>query len=235
MKTKGHLSRNQAAKPPAPAWSAWDILASLGDSLAVVDPFSRVVWARDLLLATYRPEGYAGLAGEFCYSVFAGREEVCETNCPVRPALASGRPQVVERHIVLKNGRVLWREARAYPIFDGKGRVALVARISFDISERKESPSRPRRRRAALERSLAELNQLRLADLPFQNGLSRTLTSRELEVLRLLAQGLSKPQIAGVLGLSPHTVKRHVDNIFAKLSVNDRAQAAVWAARQGLV
>lgn len=232
MRTRRDTNRNATH---VSSWSAWDILASLGDSLAVVDTSYRVVWAKEPLLPHCRPEKSATLAGKFCFNVLAGRDEVCPTGCPVRPVLATGRAQVVERQIVLKDGRVLWREARAYPIYDGSGRVVLVARISFDISHRKNRQSQQSQRRAALERSVAELNRLHLGDLPFLSGLDRALTARELEVLRLLSQGLSKPQIAGVLALSPHTVKRHVDNIFAKLSVNDRTQAAIWAARHGLV
>ncbi len=214
----------------APAWSAWDILASLGDSLAVVDAAYRVVWAREPLLPQGRP-----MVGEFCFKALAGRDEICQPGCPVQAVLASGRAQVVERQVVLADGRVLWREARAYPIRDRSGRLHLVARISFDISRRKQHQARQGRRRETLERSLAELSHLTMAELPFQSGLDHALTARELEVLRLICQGLSNPQMAAVLGLSPHTVKRHVDHIFVKLMVNDRAQAAVWAARRGLV
>ncbi len=235
MKTMKETGAHRGVGQVPYNWSAWDILASLGDSLVVVDPSYRVVWAQEPLLPSAGVDAGRDLAGEFCYKVFAGRDRVCDPGCPVRPVLANGRPQVVERQIVQPDGRVLWREARAYPIYDGGGRVALVARISFDISLRKQSQTRQNRRREALERSLAEMNRLRLDDLPFQARPGRGLTARELEILRLLAQGLSNPQIAGVLDLSPHTVKRHVDNIFAKLVVNDRAQAAVWAARNGLV
>ena len=79
------------------------------------------------------------------------------------------------------------------------------------------------------------MNRFQLGTLPFQPQGEASLTKRKLEVLRLVAQGLSKPSIAKVLGISQNTVKRHVNNIFNKLGVNDRAQAAVWAARQGLV
>ncbi|MCB2187172.1 MAG: LuxR C-terminal-related transcriptional regulator [Deltaproteobacteria bacterium] len=133
------------------------------------------------------------------------------------------------------DGRPRWREARAYPIRDQSGRVVLVARLSFDISRRKEDEARQDRRSLDLARSLEELSRLSLGEAPFQGDLATPLSARELEVLRLLAQGLKKPQIATVLTLSPHTVKRHVDHIFSKLGVSDRAQAAVWAARQGLV
>ncbi len=61
------------------------------------------------------------------------------------------------------------------------------------------------------------------------------LTEREQEVLRLLATGLSNREIAVILFVAESTVKTHVEHIIGKLAVSDRVQAAVWAARQGLV
>jgi DNA-binding NarL/FixJ family response regulator len=61
-----------------------------------------------------------------------------------------------------------------------------------------------------------------------------TLTEREREVLRLLAQGRSNPAIARELSLSPKTVANHVSNIFAKLQVADRAEAIIRARDAGL-
>ncbi|WP_428961268.1 response regulator [Micromonospora fluostatini] len=60
------------------------------------------------------------------------------------------------------------------------------------------------------------------------------LTAREREVLALIAQHLTNPQIAQRLGLSQKTVRNHVSNIFAKLQVADRAQAISMARQQGL-
>ncbi len=61
------------------------------------------------------------------------------------------------------------------------------------------------------------------------------LTERETEVLRLLAQGLSNKEIAHALTIGEKTVKTHVSNILAKLSVPSRTQAALYAVRIGLV
>ncbi|TCB98463.1 response regulator transcription factor [Micromonospora zingiberis] len=60
------------------------------------------------------------------------------------------------------------------------------------------------------------------------------LTAREREILTLIAQHLTNPQIAARLGLSTKTVRNHVSNIFAKLQVADRAQAISMAREQGL-
>jgi LuxR family transcriptional regulator, maltose regulon positive regulatory protein len=61
------------------------------------------------------------------------------------------------------------------------------------------------------------------------------LTARELEVLGLLAQGLTNREIAERLVVSDHTVHRHVANILRKLGLPTRAAAAAWAARQRMV
>jgi DNA-binding NarL/FixJ family response regulator len=61
------------------------------------------------------------------------------------------------------------------------------------------------------------------------------LTPRELEVLKLIARGLSNAQIAGALIVGDATVKTHVARIFSKLDLHDRAQAVVLAYESGLV
>jgi DNA-binding NarL/FixJ family response regulator len=61
------------------------------------------------------------------------------------------------------------------------------------------------------------------------------LTTRELQVLRHVALGLSNREIGRSLDISVETVKEHVQNILRKIDVTDRTQAAVWAVRRGLV
>ena len=66
--------------------------------------------------------------------------------------------------------------------------------------------------------------------LPFPD-----LSSRELDVLRLIVQGMSNKEIGGALSITESTVKNHVNSILAKLKVNDRTQAATTALRRGIV
>jgi len=61
------------------------------------------------------------------------------------------------------------------------------------------------------------------------------LTERELDVLKLIANGLSNSQIAETLVISENTVKGHVSNILSKLHLADRTQAAVYAWQKGIV
>ena len=61
------------------------------------------------------------------------------------------------------------------------------------------------------------------------------LTSRELEVLKLIVRGLSNKEIGAALGISEATVKSHINSILSKLGVTDRTQAATTALQRGIV
>jgi DNA-binding NarL/FixJ family response regulator len=65
---------------------------------------------------------------------------------------------------------------------------------------------------------------------PYPGG----LTAREVEVLRLVAAGLTNAQVAARLFLSPRTVDRHLDSIYSKLAVSTRAAATRFALEHGL-
>jgi DNA-binding CsgD family transcriptional regulator len=63
----------------------------------------------------------------------------------------------------------------------------------------------------------------------------RALSSRERQVLALLADGLGNKQIAARLGISPNTVKTHLEIVFEKLGVSSRAEAVTAAFKRGLL
>ena len=63
----------------------------------------------------------------------------------------------------------------------------------------------------------------------------RSLTSRELEVLKMVAKGLGNKEIAGVLNIAEVTVKLHVSHVLEKLNVKDRTQAATVALQRGII
>jgi len=87
----------------------------------------------------------------------------------------------------------------------------------------------------AITRRLVERFASRSADTAAIHRNLSALTPRELEVLRLLAQGLSNAELAAHLHLSDATVKTHVARILAKLGLRDRVQAVVVAYETGLV
>jgi DNA-binding NarL/FixJ family response regulator len=80
---------------------------------------------------------------------------------------------------------------------------------------------------------------LRHSLVPPSNGsqgdpAAETLTSREEEVLKLLARGMTQAEIAGKLFISPKTVAGHIQRVLTKLGVHSRAQAVAFAHEQGL-
>ena len=72
-------------------------------------------------------------------------------------------------------------------------------------------------------------------DAAVTGEVASVLTPRELGVLKLVAQGLSNPDIARRLVLSEHTVHRHLANILRKLGLSSRSAAAAWGTRAGLI
>jgi DNA-binding NarL/FixJ family response regulator len=81
------------------------------------------------------------------------------------------------------------------------------------------------------------LGRIRNAPAPQEQQSSplEHLSSRELDVLRLIANGMENAEIAAELNISPRTAKNHVSNILTKLGLPSRVQAAVYAVRQGVI
>ena len=116
-----------------------------------------------------------------------------------------------------------------------------LARVLAALGRRDAAVAQARLAQEALQGMQAERDSQRAAELISELDSARSasapsvLTPRELDVLKLIAQGLSNPEIAERLVLSEHTVHRHLANILAKLGLSSRAAAAAWGVRTGLV
>ncbi|NLJ97030.1 MAG: response regulator transcription factor [Clostridiales bacterium] len=86
-----------------------------------------------------------------------------------------------------------------------------------------------------IQPELTPLLKKRLHDKSLSTSTNDSLTKREIEVLKLLAEGLFNKEIAYTLNISEKTVKNHVSNIFKKINVSDRTQAAVYAIKNNIV
>ena len=84
----------------------------------------------------------------------------------------------------------------------------------------------------AADELLARLRRLEAKTRPLAIGVHETLSPREAEVLRLLADGSTQHEIAHRLGISPKTVGSHIEHILRKLGVHSRAQAVARAFRE---
>lgn len=85
-----------------------------------------------------------------------------------------------------------------------------------------------------IQPELAPLLKVRMEEKKSGDS-SNLLTRREIEVLKLLSEGLFNKEIAYMLDISEKTVKNHVSNIFKKIKVSDRTQAAVYAIKHNMV
>jgi len=90
------------------------------------------------------------------------------------------------------------------------------------------------RGQSVLEPQVAAKMMNRLRQPKRQAAVHEELTEREMEVLRLIAQGKSNQEIADELFIGVKTVKFHVTNLLAKLGLEDRTQAAIYALKNGL-
>ena len=86
-----------------------------------------------------------------------------------------------------------------------------------------------------IQPSLSPLLNSKMIDRDVDKEKIKSLTRRELDVLKLLAEGLFNKEIAFKLDISERTVKNHVSNIFKKIDIADRTQAAVFAIRNNLI
>ena len=114
------------------------------------------------------------------------------------------------------------------------GDAPLIVHLFEDREERGESDTALDEVRAELSQSGVDIVSDRPAVIPAA-GASTALTSRELEVLHLVALGRGTAEIAAELGISQHTVRNHVRHFRGKLNASTKLDAVVTALRQGIL
>jgi len=123
-----------------------------------------------------------------------------------------------------------------YPVFDDSGNLVNSVSLQINTSRLKNQIQEQHKQILKLEAALKTDQQNEKAmDSPAHQKTDFGLTNREMEVLKLIAQGYTNNEISGILFISPHTVKSHMIHIFNKLGVNDRTQAAVLATQSRII
>lgn len=206
-----------------------DILHNIGDPFRIIDRDFRVLWSN-------REEGEGYPVGQYCYEAYQRRSTPCP-ECPIHVSFSSGKACIMEKWFPLPNSSGCWGEIRIYPVYDPRGNIIQAIKIGFDVTKRKRDIEQQTRHIEALENILHKAIQKNTGMLTgIKIEMARfNLTLRELEVLHLMAEGLTNSEISKILLISSHTVKSHVIHIFNKLGVNDRTLAAVTAARLKLI
>lgn len=124
--------------------------------------------------------------------------------------------------------------AQTYPVMGADGRQVSQVTLHLDGRRPANGPAEPEPPPILSGTAVPPAGHDPIRD-PETGLLPDPLTNRELQVLALMGDGQTNPEISRNLGISPHTVKSHVIHIFNKLGVNHRTQAVVWAARNGII
>jgi len=177
---------------------------------------NRVRWS-DGLFAIYGidPESFPGRYQPSSERVLAEDRE--RVDAEVRRALETCEPLALDYRIVRPDGRVRRLHGRAEVIVGPDGRPVRMTGTVQDVTEVRAAAE-------ALDQATAELGR-RASQPHADDELARLLTSRQIEILGLIGEGLGNAEIAERLFLSESTVKWHVRKILRALGVANRAQA----------
>ncbi len=165
-----------------------------------------------------------------CCEVFVGRDRagnrLCYQGCHVMTLVRRGEPvQHFEMATRTKAGKPVWLDISVIVVPGSTREPSITVHLFRDVTVAHEIEELVRQRLVAASPAPA-------------NGAGadgQALTRRELEILRLMAGGANTRAMAEKLTVSPATVRNHVQNIFGKLDVHSRLEAAAYATRHGLV
>jgi PAS domain S-box-containing protein len=241
----GTTAMNASTAPSLPMGLEGDILKSLRVPLAVIDNEFRFLWLNREMAWIYqaRPEQ---VTGRICYQLMSADTIGPCHDCPVAAVQKSGRREISQKYKDFPDGDRKYGEITAFPIYGPQREIVATLVMVMDITNKiVVDLDATHQMLARLMPSLQGLtprppdafasNRVNERGERTRRGKKSDLSQRETQVLHLLTKGHSNTQIASRLGISPHTVKSHVINIFNKLGVNDRIQAAVVATKQRIV
>lgn len=211
------------------------MIHGIDDPFNIIDRNYRILWA-NVGKARLYGTSQEKLIGRLCYEAYQKRQEVCP-QCPVTIAFRSGKMCVMKRNVITQSGSKNVCEIRTYPVHDSLGEIVCGITIGFDITGRNRSLRNHSLR--AVSENTAELSETlrtpRSSAFFGEEVICDSLTDREIEVLQLVAAGLSNNDVAATLAISPETVKTHITHIFNKLGVCDRTQAAIRGVHLGII
>jgi DNA-binding NarL/FixJ family response regulator len=210
--------------------------ASPDDAVAEVERFLALPDSREpnlraaaleLAVQAHAAAGATGRARAACEEL-AGIAQAVATSA-INAALAAAEGLVRQKTGDAEGALGCWE--RAVTLYEDSGAPYETARARLHLADALAATGQ----RAAAERATREAARVFEQLGAVRKRESPSLTGRQLEIMRLVAQGLSNHEIARRLKLSDHTVKRHLANILTRLGLPTRAAAVAYAARQGLL
>jgi PAS domain S-box-containing protein len=201
-----------------------EALARAADGAFAIGPDGTIVrWNR----AAEKMLGYSAreTLGRLCCDLFVGHDDsgnrLCYQGCHVMSLVKMGDPvQSFDMRTRTKAGRPIWVNLSTLTVPAGQAGGPLTVHLFRDVTATKE---------------LLALVRERLAGPASVAPTGDVLTRRELEILRLIATGVSTKAAAVKLHVSPATVRNHVQNILGKLGAHSRLEAVAVATRQRLL
>ncbi len=219
-----------------PAELGWADLVT-HDGLFAINAEQRIVYWNDGAESIL---GYTAsdVVGKPCYEVMRGRDSrnylFCRRNCPILTNARKGRSSLDYDILChLPNGQGKWVNVS---VAIRKGRRTLeVVHMFRDVTHHRRTEEFARKAGAALRQLLDEDGD-HVEDRP--QGAAPPLpqiSRREMEVLRLLASGMTTAQVAEALTIRPITARNHITRLLTRLGVASRLQAVVYAYQHGMI
>ena len=211
-----------------------DRIARSGEAVFAIDSADKIIlWNKKCEELLGRPA--RTVLGKRCYDAIGGRDAAgnvyCFRNCPVAYQAREKPKEPVQRFplsIELPKGGREWFEISLFAIPSYHPALSTVVHI---IRPETKKPSALERK---LESEAAPIPEP-LWPMTTKEGQPVDLTSREKEILRCLAQGMSTGAISRKLFISPVTVRNHIQNLLHKLDVHTKLAAVVFAYRHNLI
>ena len=216
-------------------------LGNTRDGVFVVDAAQRIIyWNRP----AERMLGYseAEVLDQDCYRVIKGRRcdrAWCHANCMVhREVLRGSLPADFDLLTRTKQGEDIWLNISII-VLPRRGK-PLTVHLLRDVTRRKRNEERLDHALSILGVSNVPLGKCKkdagaTHSTTYPAEAIAALSRREVEILRVLAEGLSSGAIADRLGISVFTVRNHIRNALRKLGLNSKVQAVSFAFRNGLL
>lgn len=206
-----------------------DLLGNTADGVFGVDPEGQIIYWNQSARKILGWEAQEVL-GRLCCEVLAGRDTVgnllCYKGCHVTTMVRLGEPiQNYDMQTQDKSGHPLWLNISTLVIPGEQPDLKTTVHFFRDVTVQHQLE------RVVRER-LAAPHPHSPAPPPPE---SAKLTAREREILGFLARGVNTDGLARQLGVSPATIRNHIQNIMGKLEVHSRLEAVAYAHRHGLL
>lgn len=179
-----------------------------------------------------------------CYEVINGLDErkrsICQKNCRIANIISHGGSLPnMDVFAMTKSGERRWINITTldFPTIDGESDHAIV-HLFRDVTQKKTNERFIEEIMTVTKELQNEIEPSSIPTIPPETATAPgfdTLTSREREVLLLLAQGLATDEMANMLSISAATIRNHIQSVLEKLGVHSRLEAVAYAYQNGLI